>query len=369
MRRFLFMVVVVFLIVIGASYLEEGTKTEAKANFQTFIENGELQNIATSVISTFQSIFETIKETINSSPEVKEQSSVVQPELTVPSQQTFSIHNIQIGEPKAKVEKILGAPQRSSVNEYGRKWYTYHQNYQNYVQVMYNDAGKVVGLYTNQDLIASTKNIKLETVSEKVIEEIGPPLTRIQKGFVYYQLEKDADYDVFLIDESYITIFYDKHEGNSLTAIQIIHKDIEEEKKNFYATATDSLREGFEWQMFDLTNATRVQHHLGVLTWDERVRETARKHSTDMAKNAYFDHTNLQGQSPFDRMLADQITFSVAGENLAYGQFSSIFAHEGLMNSLGHRKNILKAEFNHLGVGVAFNDESHPYYTQNYFSK
>jgi hypothetical protein len=34
--------------------------------------------------------------------------------------------------------------------------------------------------------------------------------------------------------------------------------------------------------------------------------------------------------------------------------FSSIYAHQGLMNSLGHRKNILKKEFNTLGVGVDF---------------
>jgi uncharacterized protein YkwD len=57
----------------------------------------------------------------------------------------------------------------------------------------------------------------------------------------------------------------------------------------------------------------------------------------------------------------------LAGENLAYGQFSSIFAHEGLMNSLGHRENILRKDYEYLGVGVAFNDESQPYYTENFF--
>lgn len=46
----------------------------------------------------------------------------------------------------------------------------------------------------------------------------------------------------------------------------------------------------------------------------------------------------------------------MAGENLAYGQQNSIFAHEGLMNSLGHRKNILNTNFSTLGVGVDFNE-------------
>ncbi|MFK4997104.1 CAP domain-containing protein [Bacillus sp. N9] len=36
------------------------------------------------------------------------------------------------------------------------------------------------------------------------------------------------------------------------------------------------------------------------------------------------------------------------------------------MNSLGHRENILKPDYTFLGVGVAFNDESQPYYTENF---
>lgn len=88
-----------------------------------------------------------------------------------------------------------------------------------------------------------------------------------------------------------------------------------------------------------------------------------------MAVNQYFNHTNLEGQSPFDRMKEDDFSFHLAGENLAYGQYSSIFAHEGLMNSLGHRENILRKDYEYLGVGVAFNDKSQPYYTQNFYAK
>ena len=54
-------------------------------------------------------------------------------------------------------------------------------------------------------------------------------------------------------------------------------------------------------------------------------------------------------------MKRDGIQFNAAAENLAYGQQSSIYAHEGLMNSLGHRENILNTHVNTLGVGVDFN--------------
>ena len=75
-----------------------------------------------------------------------------------------------------------------------------------------------------------------------------------------------------------------------------------------------------------------------------------------MVKNNYFEHTDLNGHSPFDRMKRDGIQFNAAAENLAYGQQSSIYAHEGLMNSLGHRK-YFKYTRNTLGVGVDFNNK------------
>lgn len=57
-----------------------------------------------------------------------------------------------------------------------------------------------------------------------------------------------------------------------------------------------------------------------------------------MVKQNYFDHNNLDGESPFDRLKMMTLISMRLTENLAYGQQNSIFAHEGLMNSLGHRK-------------------------------
>ncbi|MEK4027957.1 CAP domain-containing protein [Pseudobacillus sp. FSL P4-0506] len=298
-----------------------------------------------------------------------QRENVEKPALTKPAEQAFSIHNIELQESKQKAEQILGTPQRSSYNEYGVEWHTYHTDYQNFLMVAYDKNNQVAGLYTNQDLIASASGIKLGSDRNTVLQKLGKPLSQLRKGLVYMKLQTDQEYDMFMIDHSYVTIFYDKHENNTVTAIQIISNDLEQEKPAFYAEASEQLKEGLEYQLFDLTNAARVNHHLPILTWNNPVKETARKHSADMAKQNYFSHTNLRGQSPFDRMKADHIFFTTAGENLAYGQFSSVFAHEGLMNSLGHRENILRPEYRFLGVGVAFNKESQPYYTENFFAK
>lgn len=258
---------------------------------------------------------------------------------------------------------------RSTLNEYGTEWHAYHENYQNFIMVAYDDTNDVIGLFTNQDLIASSKGIKLGTPKDTVLQHLGEPLKQIQKGLVYFQFQEERDYDIFHIDGSYFTIFYDKHNNNRVTSIQIINEQLEQNKKNFYTKASEALKVGFEYQLFDLTNAERVKHHLPALQWDEHIRETARNHSMDMALNNYFSHTNPSGQSPFDRMKEDNVFFTLAGENLASGQFSSIFAHEGLMNSLGHRENILRPEYQYLGIGVAFNSKSQPYYTENFFAK
>lgn len=370
--RFLMLIAVLFIIYLSWPLLDKQLENTEygqvvdKIQTETSILKETFQTVYTDVQQLLTQFGFDIENPSLKNPETEPYEKI---ELKPPSEQKFSIHNLQLGEAKEDIEANLGAAKRISVNEYETNWYSYHQDYHNFFMVMYDEKNKAAGFYTNQELIASSKGIQMGSTKESVRAALGEPITEIQKGMVVYQFQENKDYDIFKLDDSYVTIFYDIHENNTVTAIQLINQELEEKKRDFYTKASPELKEGFEFQMFDLTNAARVQHGLPILTWNDHVRETARKHSADMAENNYFDHQNLQGQSPFDRMKADDVFFVLAGENLAYGQFSSIFAHEGLMNSLGHRKNILQKDFEYLGVGVAFNQESHPYYTQNYFAK
>lgn len=291
------------------------------------------------------------------------------PTLKTPTEGLFSVHNIEIGAPKDSVIAEIGEPKRITANEYGTSWQTYHTDYQNFFMVSYDRENKVNGLFTNNDLIASSLGIKLNSSKEDVRKALGKPLTYITKGNTNFILNEDQGADTFLIENVYATIFYDVHENNTVTAIQILSENLEKSKPSVYAASSKSLQEGLELQLFDLTNAARVHHGVRAVKWDSLIQITAFDHSEDMAINNYFSHTNLNGESPFDRMTSDGISYRVAGENLAYGQSSSIFAHEGLMNSIGHRENLLKPDFSLLGVGVAFNEENQPYYTENFYAK
>lgn len=106
-----------------------------------------------------------------------------------------------------------------------------------------------------------------------------------------------------------------------------------------------------EEKMLELVNQERTSRGLRALVMDEKLREVARKHSKDMFEKGYFSHTNKEGKSPFDRMHDDGVTFLVAGENLALAPNVDI-AHNGLMNSPGHKANILTSDFGKVGIGV-----------------
>ena len=106
-----------------------------------------------------------------------------------------------------------------------------------------------------------------------------------------------------------------------------------------------------EREMFDLINEERENRGLPRLDWCELCAGVARAHSKDMYRNGYFAHVDLNGKDPFERMRDAEISYSSAGENLAIAP-TLREAHEGLMRSPDHRKNILRPGFDEVGIGI-----------------
>ena len=110
-------------------------------------------------------------------------------------------------------------------------------------------------------------------------------------------------------------------------------------------------RPDLEAAMLEMVNKERQKNGLNLLEADPEMTQVARLHSPDMFIKGYFSHYDLSGKNPFDRMRDANIRFLAAGENLALAQTLEI-AHRNLMNSPGHRANILSPEFNRLGIGI-----------------
>ncbi len=104
-----------------------------------------------------------------------------------------------------------------------------------------------------------------------------------------------------------------------------------------------------------LLNDERADAGLAALVMNEDLRLVARAHSQDMATRGFFSHTNPDGSDPFERFAAAGITYSWAGENIAMNNNPEPgeTAVAGWMNSPSHRDNILRPQFNRIGVGVA----------------
>lgn len=92
----------------------------------------------------------------------------------------------------------------------------------------------------------------------------------------------------------------------------------------------------------------------------------ARVHSLDMAERGFFGHDNPDGEGPFDRMRRAGYRFSAAGENIAAGQSTPQMVVQGWMDSAGHCRNIMNADYTELGVGYVQTDtaEFSHYWTQ-----
>lgn len=122
----------------------------------------------------------------------------------------------------------------------------------------------------------------------------------------------------------------------------------------------------FEQQVLDLTNAERAKEGLKPLAIDMPLMNSAEEKSADMAKNGYFDHNSPTLGSPFDQMKANGISYRSAGENIAKGQQTPQEVVKAWMESPGHRANIMKPEFTHIGIGYVENGNV---WTQQFIQK
>jgi uncharacterized protein YkwD len=110
-----------------------------------------------------------------------------------------------------------------------------------------------------------------------------------------------------------------------------------------------------------LLNDERRQAGRRPLRLNETLSTAAERHARDMAEKGYFDHDSPDGRSFLDRIkaagyLSGRISSWTVGENIAWGSGSlgtpaSIV--EAWMESPGHRRNILSADFREIGFGLA----------------
>src|SRR5207302_483294 len=115
-------------------------------------------------------------------------------------------------------------------------------------------------------------------------------------------------------------------------------------------------------------NADRAHAGLPALGWDDQLAAVARAHSKDMLDHDFFGHVSPTTGSAADRAKKAHIDAMLILENVARA-FSPGESERGLMNSPGHRANILSREATRVGVGVVFDPQAKEMLVTQLFAK
>lgn len=121
-----------------------------------------------------------------------------------------------------------------------------------------------------------------------------------------------------------------------------------------------------EQELVRLINAARAEAGLDPLQVDPKMTELARLKSQDMVDLGYFAHESPTYGQPHEMAKAAGIKYRLYAENIAMGYRTAEAAHDGFMNSPGHRANILRAEANYVGIGVAYDPKRGWIVTQHF---
>jgi uncharacterized YkwD family protein len=116
-----------------------------------------------------------------------------------------------------------------------------------------------------------------------------------------------------------------------------------------YATIASS----YKAQVFDLVNVERQKNGMSLLAKDAMLSEAAQFKCTDMIQRNYYDHISPTYGEPYGLMDMFNITYRIWGENIAAGQATPKEVVDAWMASPGHKENILREEFTHVGVGYS----------------
>ncbi|GAA3502343.1 hypothetical protein GCM10019016_094510 [Streptomyces prasinosporus] len=106
-------------------------------------------------------------------------------------------------------------------------------------------------------------------------------------------------------------------------------------------------------QVLELVNEERAKAGCSPVAANGALAALATAFSEDMARRGFFDHTDPDGDTPWDRAQAAGVS-DLGGENIARGQADAEAVMRAWMDSPGHKANILNCDFRTLGVGVHF---------------
>ncbi len=127
---------------------------------------------------------------------------------------------------------------------------------------------------------------------------------------------------------------------------EIDKKPVEETPVINYPAVTGNMI-----KVLDLTNQARAEEGLPPLALNPQLSQSAQAKANYIAETGDFAHTSKDGKTGGDYMIEAGYRYSDRGENLARGFATVEDSFAGWMASPTHKRNILWANFQEIGIG------------------
>ncbi|MED4015465.1 CAP domain-containing protein [Sutcliffiella cohnii] len=271
----------------------------------------------------------------------------------------------------------FGEPDRIDLSPYDYEWWVYNTSLEHYVQFGVSD-GIIVTAYVIGEKVKNDPFVigaNYEEVNQKFAFESAINVD-YDSGSYRFQL-KDEDLitrPLLKIGDIFVQVYFDSFE-QTLSSVRFLDKETLIKQRPYELvyrgtlidpkSKTDEewklIEEGTALQIIDFTNIIRKRFELSPVDWHEETAQVAYLHSKDMNNNDYFSHSSPTEGTLSERLTKGNVSFLLAGENIAAKYVDGVAAVEGWLNSEGHRNTLLNENFTHLGVGVY-----EKYYTQNF---
>lgn len=126
------------------------------------------------------------------------------------------------------------------------------------------------------------------------------------------------------------------------------------------ASVIDPTTQGFDDNIADLldaTNVARQNNGAKPLAMNSKLNISGKSKCDDMVNRNYWEHNDPDGHDPYRFISKAGVSYSQAGENLAYGFKNSREVVDGWMKSPSHKENLLNSDYTQVGFGVCESDD------------
>lgn len=249
-------------------------------------------------------------------------------------EKTVAIHGkeVTLGQTVEEIEAAFGKPTRIDESVYGLDRYVYAQD--GYFWVTFDDDAVV-------EFFTPSSDFTYRGIQGGVILDHAKPVDSIS----------NVDHCAVLNGE-YASARIPLNYGNEICGLLLQTKEFAA-KDALTGSLNGAQKKSVETELLEIINVQRAEAGRSALIENENLDKTAAAHSTEMAKEKYFDYQSKDGKTPFQRMKENHVEFHTAGEVIAMTRGDVVQLYTELLRTAAKQNSVMDSTMTQAGIGVA----------------